>query len=229
MPLSGDPVRRSWTPSIRAVRTFVTVVAALYAVWNIGFVIGCGMLAGWTPLQLGSGNDAFVPATILPPIGQLESTSTASCSSGECPTIDTVMAVTVVPLWIRCVAALTLFVEVAGVLVALAASRRVLGLVSEGRPFDGAVPRALRLAALGLVGGTLLRSALTWPAFAAVITWVNQLGDDPARMEQHLGIVVSANPIYLNLPLLTTGLVVGCLVVAFREGARLQKDAEGVV
>ena len=62
-----------------------------------------------------------------------------------------------------------------------------------------------------------------------MITWVNQLGDDPARMEQHLGIVVSANPIYLNLPLLTTGLVVGCLVVAFREGARLQKDAEGVV
>jgi hypothetical protein len=217
-----------WSPSIRAVRTFVTVVAVLFAVFNVWW-IGCGMLAGWIPLQFGQSSDAYVLATVLPQITQLEVNSGLACSGAVCHQLTTPMAVTMVPVWIRAVSALAVLMEVVGVLIALVAARRTLALVAAGAPFDDAVPRALRLAALGLVGGTLLRSVLTWPAFLAVVNWVDQLNNDPVRVAQHLGVSVSTNPLYLNLPLLTMGLIVGCLVVAFREGARLEKDAEGVV
>jgi hypothetical protein len=228
VPLTAVPVRRSWTPSIRAVRAFVTVVVVLLALFNVG-LIGCGMLAGWTPLEFWWPNNAYVQATILPQITQLDSSAELVCSGTVCHQLAKTMAVTTVPLWIRAVSALAVAVEVVGVMIGLIAARRALGLVAAGTPFDGAVPRALRLAGLGLVGGTMLRSMVTWPAFAAVMAWVDQLNSVPMKDAAFHATSVSGFPIYLNLPLLTTGLIVGCMVVAFREGARLQKDAEGVV
>ena len=72
-----------------------------------------------------------------------------------------------------------------------------------------------------LVVGTLVRTALHPVGLALLTQWWDGL--DGGRGG------IGMQPIYLSVPLLVGGLVLGSLGVAFREGARLQEDVAGVI
>lgn len=217
------PQKEQVRGSIGAVRVLLVVVAVAVAAWNL-YTVAAAVTA--RPLLIPTGtSDAYVGATVLPQLLQLDWLDSSHCTDladGEtCHTVSTAVRVGEVPLLIRAVAMAPQLIEALGMIVALLAVRRALQHIARGEPFATEVRAGLRTAAIGLVVGTLLRTALHPVGLVFLVQWWEGMGDG--------GKAIGMQPAYLSVPLLVGGLVLGCLVAAFRAGARLEEDAVGVI
>ncbi len=214
--------RRTGGGRIGAVRVLLVMVAVVVAAWN-SYIVAAALTA--RPLLLpAGGSDAYVGATVLPQVLQLDWLESSHCgdlADGEiCHTVSTSVRAEEIPLWIRAVAVTPQLLEAIAIVVALLAVRRALQYIAWGQPFAGQVRAGLRTAAVVLVVGTLVRTALHPVGLALLTQWWDGLDG---------GRAIGMQPIYLSVPLLVGGLVLGSLGVAFREGARLQEDVAGVI
>jgi|GEM_PF-5481676 len=172
---------------------------------------------------------AFVPATILPQVNQLNDLSTGPCADGVCPTIMTPMRVLEVPLGLRALGGAAVSAEAIGMVVALLAAGVVLRGIAAGDAFTARTIDALRVAAGALLAGTLARTLLGLPLPGLIAAWLQSLRADPSFRERQVGTGLGVDPVYVNLSLVTVALITASLVVAFRAGARLERDAVGVI
>lgn len=187
----------------RWVGPWLTVVACLVIAWA-GFR-AVTILTGLSPF----GENSWIPPSALPQLTQLELGGSA----------DPRLQVTVIPLWLRLLSVLALLVSAASAAAALWWTRRIVARIGGGEPFHPEVIRSLRVTAIALIGGALLRPLVDVATIAGLMNWAS------SQRGTSLGLA----PPELSLTLLTVGLVAACLLVAFRSGARLAEDAVGVV
>jgi len=100
--------------------------------------------------------------------------------------------------------------------IALALAAVVLGrALLRGRPFDAIVARALEISVLTLLGFGLAAQVLDWVADVAILDY---LGD------------FQFSRAFTFEPLVVTGaLALALVAVAFRAGARMQRENEGLI
>lgn len=123
-----------------------------------------------------------------------------------------------IPIWVRLVSVLPGLVLVAAQLGAAILLARLLREVGEGRSFTPRAERSTRHLGVVLVGGSLIAFALDAVAGRVVDLYGSGYG-----------IVFAVQPPSFPVLLFLLGfvaLVIGSLV---RDGAALQKDAEGVI
>ncbi len=210
---------------VAAVRVLLVLVAAAVAAVAALVLV---MTLSARPLIVPPGaHDVYIPATVLPQVIQLEWADSSHCGGlapGEsCAVTGTVVRAEEIPLGIRAVATLPQAIEAIAIVVALLAIRRALQRIAGGTPFAPAVQADLRTAAIALVAGTLTRTALHPVGLVLLMRWWDGLA------VEGLGKGAGLQPVHFSWPLLVFGLVIGCLVVAFRAGARLEEDAAGVI
>lgn len=186
-------------------------IAIVAGIW---YAMQCAaILTGWTAMMVVPNLHGWVPPTALPQINQLE------IAGMDRLTID------VVPYGIRVLGASAVACEGVALVYAVILVRRITVLISGGRPFDPRVSVAMARVSVVLVAGSILRGVLDVVTISAVHSWFETL------VVEHIhaaGGSLSTSPEF-PLALFVCGAVAGCLVVAFREGARLQEDAVGVV
>lgn len=201
-PLGGVRLARVWLTAITGMILLATVGRA----WWI--------LTGITVIPIGS--DAWIPPTALPQLLQLE------WWGG-----DQRLEVTVIPWWIRLLSVLALAVTAGTAVLALFWTRVIVTRIGRGDPFHPEVPRTLKRIAIVLVSGAILRPVLDMLVAALIHSWWRQWLD--AQPEGLGAGGMGFAPPHFPATLFTVGVVAGCLVLAFRVGARLREDAIGVV
>lgn len=193
------PAARAWLATIAVGVVLSTTVWA----WAI-----------LTGITVGEG--AWIPPTVLPQVNQMDLTG-----------IDEPLTVGIVPLPIRLLSVAALLVTSIPAVLALWWSRDILSRIGDGDPFHADVPRILRRITAVLISGALVRPALDVAVIALLVPWWHAWLDSRTGGFQSAGLG-TALP-HFPLTLFTVGVVAGCLVLAFRVGARLREDAVGVV
>jgi hypothetical protein len=111
----------------------------------------------------------------------------------------------------------------------------ILKAVSSGSPFAPTVLRNWRRVALALVGGGVLQGLADTAAVVYLSTHLGLLGAvplSPAERAEFLGgqySVVSVDIPHWPIMTILAGIIAFTLMLAFRAGSRLERDAVGIV
>jgi len=219
--IESRPVRER-PRAMRVTRTVLLVVMTWTVLADSGRAIST--LTGRTiPLPGSAPSD--LPLTLLPQITRAESSTGAPGYLADADLLLRILA-TVPPV----IHAVTVVLAVAWLL-------RALRGVAQGQPFHGFVVANWRRLSVTLLAGGLAQGAMDTIAYAyltAHLGFVARSGtaSGPDPLESFLG--ARYDEISTQLPawpvdLLLAGLVALALTAAFRAGARLVEDADGVI
>ncbi|WP_293695463.1 hypothetical protein [uncultured Agrococcus sp.] len=218
---SESPVRPK-RARYRVINSIVVGVASLAALFTLLQV--ATTVTGRALLTFG-GADGRLPLVQLP---QLMQADHAEGGSGTLADLD---------LSMRVLGASPMFVQAVVFVVATIGLVRIVSGISRAQPFSDGVQSNWKLLTTALLGGGLLQAALetaAWMYFSSRIGLLFGAGLGITREEQEafLGGDYSAIAVALpNWPLtiIVAGLVTLALTAAFRIGARLEREADGVV
>lgn len=217
------PVRLRSSPrvSYRLVSTVIVVIATLTVLASL--VRAITIITGRTLFAFG-GADGRLPLVYLPQLLQ------ADLREGATGTL------TDAALSLRLLGAVPSLVEVAVIAVAAVALLRVVKGVSRAEPFGATVLANWRLLTLALLGGGILQGLADTVANVYLSSSIGLLlGAGRVTPEQRLEFLGGDySGIGVNLPqwplaIIVAGLVALALDAAFRAGARLERDVDGVV
>lgn len=170
------------------------------------------------------GADSRLPLVHLP---QLQQAELDSGESGTLADLD---------LSMRLFGASPLFVQAVIFLVAVVALGRIVSGIARAEPFNSVVQSNWKLLSLTLLGGGLLQALLSTAAWTYFISRIGlHFGMGSVSLEtraEFLGAHYSAigGP-FPQWPwmIIIAGLVALALTAAFRSGAKLEREADGVV
>lgn len=205
----------------RLVRTILITVAALWAISHTsqGFTLITGRFL-WT-----DGN--VEPGLPLEDLPILTSTELRPGTSATMEDAD---------LFLRWANAIPLFLEAATVVVAAWLLLRVLRRVAQREAFSTKTISHWKALSLTLmIGGVLIGLVNTFATLytsAHVGLWPSTGQHDPAAQADFLGgdyVGINIDFPYWPISLIVAGLVALALTTAFRAGAQLERDVDGVI
>lgn len=217
-PAVGSAVRQSRESSNRRRATMwparlVSVLGLFAAIWG---VLGTAGII-WGKVWMINGPNFPRRLDSLPQLLSFEQTG------------DATMNVLDLPLWVRALSAAPDLVQALMLAGAAFLLVKVLVEISDSRSFSDGVQRNLRRIAMVLVAGSITVTALDtlaiWRISVEVWAFIDRVHAAGGQTSTGLGTDV---PEILWLPL-ALGLVAFALGWAFRDGARMEKDAEGVI
>lgn len=199
----------------RLIRVVIATVATV-AVVN-------GMVGGWTALTgrtlfVNEDADGGLPLSWLPIV---EASTLAQGATGDLRDAD---------LWLRIGAGFPLILEALTIATATALLLRTLRSVARSEPFSPAAVSGLRRLAIVLLSGSAAVGLLS--TAATIYLTINAGPVTGSDRTAFLGANYSGLTIGLPhwpVPLIIGGLVAAALLAAFRSGAQLMNDVDGVI
>lgn len=218
---SESPVRPK-RARYRVINIIVVGIASLAALFTLVQV--ATIVTGRALFTFG-GADGRLPLVHLP---QLLQADHAEGGSGTLADLDFSM---------RLLGASPMFVQAVVFVVAAVALVRIVSGISRAHPFNDVVQSNWKLLTMALLGGGLLQAGLetvAWAYFSSRIGLLFGSGLGITREEQEAFLGGDYSAIGVAMPswpltIIVAGLVALALTVAFRIGARLEREAEGVV
>lgn len=184
-----------------------------------GAVAACGVhvwsvLTGTTLVPRWVVSDAWVPASALIQVNQLELVLTEEDPGRS--------EITLFPWWLRAVGASSFVLFTAMLVTVLRAARLIAARVMSLDPFSADIPRRLRHTTVVVLVLAVARLLVDLAVISHLMTW------QPTTATFH-SLHVNLNPPSLSLSLVLAAIVAWVLAVAFERGARLEREAEGLV
>ncbi len=159
-------------------------------------------------------DDAWVPATALPQVLQLDYKVTEDDSApGD---------IRLLPLWLRALGSVSIVLFTVMFVMVLRGARLVAQRAMQGAPFAPDIAGRLRTIAVVVLSLALLRVLVDVGTISGVMTW------EPPDERWH-SLAVGTNIPSISLSLVIAAIVAGSLASAFERGARLEKETDGLV
>ncbi|MFP7761857.1 hypothetical protein [Marisediminicola sp. LYQ85] len=178
------------------------------------------ILTGRTLLTFG-GADGRLPLEHLP---QLLQADLRQGSSGTLADAD---------LLLRILSATPALIETMIIVAATVFLLRALRRIASSEPFHPMVLRHWKLLASILIGGGILQGLADTAAGAYLFTHISVTAQfDPAQRNEFLGgdyVAIGTNLPQWPVTTIVAGFVALALMTAFRSGAKLERDVDGVV
>jgi hypothetical protein len=133
-----------------------------------------------------------------------------------------------VPTLLRVLSAAPALIAAVTAVVAALLVARVIRAIASGQPFAARSIRALAGASAVLVVGGLAQGIVDTAATAALTSWITSATEAGGPFEhavEALGVDLPHWPVMI----IVVGLVTSALTVAFRQGALLQAETDGLV
>lgn len=205
----------------RLVRGALLIVATATALGDI--VQAITIATGRVLFALG-GSDGRLPLSHLP---QLLQADLREGASGTLADADP---------WLRLACAVPSLVHAVTVVLATVFLLRVLRGVAQAHPFDPAVLTSWRCLSFALLAGGSLQALADTAATAYLVSGIGMFfGMGRVSTEQQERFLggdywgIGTNVPQWPIPVLIAGLIALALTAAFRAGAKLEKDVDGVV
>ncbi len=199
------------------------VRAAVVIVWIIAISAAIGSalevfvtIAGRVVLAF-NGADPRLPLTSLPQINQAELREGA------------IGYLVDAPVWLRVLCATPAMLFILIVIAAAVLISRALHRIADGQPFSSIVRRSIAALSFILIGGGLLYGLLDTLAGGAIFSVASSFTEG---VQFPLGadyVVTSTNIPRWPFFMISSGVVGIALSKAFKAGARLEEEADGVV
>lgn len=210
--------RRARYRAINAIILTIALLAALLTLARVAVVV-----TGRTLFALG-GADGRVSLVELPQLLQAE---LADGATGYLADLE---------LGMRLLGASPMFVQAVVFMVAALALVRIVAGVAKARPFSGVVQSNWKLLTAALLGGGLLQGALDTVAFAYFGSRIGLFfgsGMDVSHEDKASFLGATYQGIGMGVPqwpflIIIAGLAALALAAAFRLGAKLEREADGV-
>ncbi|WP_191089365.1 hypothetical protein [Microbacterium radiodurans] len=199
----------------RLIHGVIAAVAAIAIVNDAGR--GAMAIAGRT-LFVGEGTRGGLPLTWLP---MIDAAQLASGATGDLRDAD---------VWLRIGAGSPLIIEAATAAIAAVLLLRILRSVARATPFSSTVVAGLRRLAIVLLSGGIAAGVLS--TVASIYLIINAGPVSGSDRLAFLGANYSDLTIGLPqwpIPLIIGGLIAVALLAAFRSGAQLMDDVDGVI
>lgn len=170
------------------------------------------ILTGFPPMWWW--DDAWVPATALPQVLQLDYKVTEDDPApGD---------IRLLPLWLRALGSVSIVLFTVMLVMVLRGARLVAQRAMQGAPFAPDIAGRLRTIAVVVLSLALLRVLVDVATISGVMSW-----EPPDEQWHSLG--VGTNTPSISLSLVIAAIVAGSLASAFERGARLEKEIDGLV
>lgn len=188
----------------------VAVVAALTVVWD---AISAFTVITGRSLTATGGADPWLPLSFLPQVANASLREGATGSLAD------------IPEWLRLLCATPTIIHAVVLLLATPLIIRVIGRVGQGQPFAPSVLRSWSSLSVVLIVGGVLQGVLD--TIAGRVLFNLTFTPEIPLYEAYEGMNLQGP----NWPLLliVVGIICVAITTAFRSGARLEKEVEGVV
>lgn len=170
------------------------------------------------PFFTSTGLDGTIPVTHLPQIAE------AHLREGATPG-----SLADVPVWLRVLCATPTVIHGLTIAVAAGLITRIMNRIARRQPFEPSVLHGWRWLAAVIIGGGLLQGVLN-----TVSWWVLFRASTDARMNGELllgadyELLIGAFP-HWPVFFILTGVIAAAIGAAFKAGATLEREVEGVV
>ena len=199
-----------------------STTAALVAVWLVAVVAAINsaleiyiIISGRTLLAF-NGADPRLPLSALPQVNQAE---LREGTSGYL--VDA-------PFWLRLLSASPAVLYVVLALVAALLVARVVRGIADGHPFSLKVRTSLTALSVFLIGAGTIYGMLDAAAGRAIYEVASDFGAAPFPLGADYAVTSTNVPRWPYF-MMTCGVVGLALAVAFKDGKRLEEEAEGLV
>lgn len=209
--MSQTTIEKKHTGATIAIRTMDVLL------W--GAVAVC-VLRVWTALTgipVGPwwlGHDVWVAPTVLPQISQFDYAHTEDAPGRA--------EVTILPLWLRAVAASSIALFTVMLVMVLRSARLIAARVMRGDPFTTEIPRRLRTTTTVVLALAAVRMLVDVATIQALMSW-------RPEAERFHSLLVNLNLPSISLGLVLAAIIARVLATAFERGARLEQDTDGLV